>query len=113
MNPPAHRPRSPRSELALQLIYDDGMAFHAGVAVDMSESGAFIETEHPLAPGVAVRITPLFPERTGPFELRAEVLHQAQADTSSAGGMAIRFLDVDSVSLALLRAPLAPVMAGG
>ena len=55
--------RSPRFQVKLQIVYDDGNAFMSGPVVDISESGVFIETASPLEVGDAVEIA--FPRPGG------------------------------------------------
>lgn len=101
--------QSPRDTLALQLICDDGTAFCSGSVAEMSETGVFLETKSPLAPGVEVRITPLFPEVTRVFELRGVVVRRGETKTPHASlpGMEIRFVEMPAEAIAQLRMLLA------
>ena len=80
----------------------------SGVVVDISESGAFIETVMPLEPGIPVRLTPLKPEDIGMFEIKGVVVRKNDFDdgvrVDRPPGMGVRFLDVSGETLARLRA---------
>ena len=90
--------RSPRFQVKLQIVYDDGNAFMSGPVVDISESGVFIETVMPLEPGTAVRLTPLLPEESGLFEIHGEVVRKNDYDLDNffdrTPGMGIRFTKI-------------------
>jgi PilZ domain len=90
--------RSPRYQLKLQIVYDDGNAFMSGPVVDMSETGVFIETVMPLEPGTEVRLTPLLPEEAGLFEILGVVVRKNEYDLDNhfdrTPGMGIRFKEI-------------------
>ena len=92
--------RAPRFPLSFQVAYDDGEGFMTGQVVDVSESGAFIETTMPLKAGTKVRITPLLPGESGLFEIEAEVMRTREYDADKLmelpAGMGVRFLDVSA-----------------
>ena len=84
--------REERYPLSFQVAYDDGEGFMTGTVVDLSASGAFIETTMPLKPGATVRITPLLPGESGLFEIEAEVMRTTEYDPDT-------LMDLDRVEL--------------
>ena len=99
--------RSPRYQLKLQVVYDDGKSFMSGPVLDMSESGCFIETVMPLDPDTAVRLMPLLPEDDGLFEVNGIVVRKADYDLDNhfdrTPGMGIRFKDLSGDQLEQVR----------
>lgn len=88
--------RKPRIPLKLQVVYDDGASFMSGSAIDMSETGLFIETVMPLEPGTTVRLMPLVPgDDSSVLEIEGQVMRKAEYDLDNhfdrTPGMGIRF----------------------
>lgn len=102
--------RSPRFQMKLQIVYDDGNAFMSGAVVDISESGVFIETVMPLEPGTEVRLIPLIPEEAGIFEIVGNVVRKLDYDLDNhfdrTPGMGVRFKNITADARSHLKAVL-------
>lgn len=99
--------RAKRFPLSFQVAYDDGEGFMTGRVVDVSETGAFIETTMPLKPGTTVSITPLLPGESGLFEIEAEVVRTLEYDPDTLmelpAGMGVRFTNITDEERSQLR----------
>lgn len=109
--------RSPRFQVKLQIVYDDGNAFMSGPVVDISETGVFIETVMPLEPGTPVRLTPLLPEESGLFEIHGQVVRKNDYDLDNffdrTPGMGIRFTQITDDARASLKRLFEAARKGG
>jgi uncharacterized protein (TIGR02266 family) len=98
--------RAARHPLRFQVAYDDGEGFMTGTVVDVSSTGAFIETTMPLKPGTTVSITPLLPGESGLFEIEAEVMRTTEYDSEVLmelpPGMGVRFKGISDEERAVL-----------
>jgi len=83
--------RSLRYELKFDVAYDDGDRYETAPVVNLSESGLFVQTAAPLAPGSSVRIVPLATSENDLFELVGEVVRTEDGDRP---GMGVRFGDL-------------------
>lgn len=69
--------------------------------MDISDSGAFVATLHPLAVGRVTELQLFTPRSAAPVTVRAEVVWNS-LDPDSAG-MGVRFLDLDDEKLLAVR----------
>ncbi|MDF1562298.1 MAG: PilZ domain-containing protein [Deltaproteobacteria bacterium] len=86
-----------RYALRFEVVYDDGEGYMSGPVHDISETGCYIETVMPLAPGKKVLLTPLLEDEAGNFELAGEVVRANEYDLDridgETPGMGVRFID--------------------
>lgn len=91
--------RAERHQTEFKLIYDDGESFTAGRVLDVSETGLFLETAQPAPVGTILTLFPVDVATQDLYEIQAEVVRVVadDPDTSTLGGMGLRFVDPDSV----------------
>ncbi|NJK90071.1 MAG: hypothetical protein HC923_12255 [Myxococcales bacterium] len=97
---PSYANRAERFRASFKLVYDDGESFSAGAVRDVSETGLFLETAHPAPLGSVLTLFPVDEASQDLFEIHAEVVrvHPEDPDSSTLGGMGLRFLDIDDMS---------------
>ena len=105
------RLRAPRFVVSLKVVCDTGLGVFSGVVSDMSESGAFLETDHALRPGTMVTLIPdVSDEVTLPEEIKAQVIRARLRGPAEKGpslpGIAFRFVGLTVTQFAELRAYL-------
>lgn len=103
-------PRAQRFQIErLHIIYDTGDSFWTAPALDVSETGLFIETHHELPLGTRVSIMVDVPEEEKlPFEIFGEVVRVNEYDPDNhfdrTPGMALRWVNMSIEQIRRVRA---------
>ena len=92
MSSESERRRAPRYNVTFRLVCDDGEGFTNAVVINLSDSGALVQTERSYALGQVLSLVPVGAAGEILFDVRATVMRAAEEpDSNGARRYGLRF----------------------